>query len=113
MNINVASVSDKKGLDRVYILLNSLKQTKQNDTIVNYYLIIEDADDEVKKYFLDIVNVDFRIQIIDTSWFKQRINPPQNSYLYYVRCLFPAYFKGLDKLLYLDTDMVFLQEGVE
>lgn len=113
MNIDVVSVNDKNGLDRVYMLLNSLKKTKQDDTVVNYYLFVEDVDDEVKQYFKDLISADFRIQIEDTSWFKERINSPYRTYLYYVRCLFPSYFTWLDKILYLDTDIVFLQNGVE
>lgn len=113
MRIDVASVSDKNGLDRVYILLNSLKKTKKDDTVIHYRLVLEDLNDEVKQYFKDLQSEDFVIQYIDTDWFKQRINSPRWSYLYYVRCLFPTYFKSLDKLLYLDTDAVFLQGGVE
>ena len=113
MKIECISVSDKNGLDRVYILLNSLKQTKQKETVVEYRLVIEGLDEETKQYFADLQSQDFIIDYIDSGWFRQRINSPRWSYLYYVRCLFPTYFTCLDKLLYFDTDLVFLQEGVE
>lgn len=111
--IDMISVSDKKGLDRVYILLHSVKKTKQDDTVVYYKLVIEDLDDKVKQYFADLQSDDFKIEFIDTAWFKNIIHSPRWSYLYYVRCLFPIYFQQLDRLLYVDTDLVFARQGIE
>ena len=113
MTIDLISVSDKRGLERVYVLLNSIKSIKEADTIINYRLVIEGVDDKVKQYFNDLQSDDFKIEYIDTQWFKERINPPYRNYFYYVRCLFPLYFDKLDKLLYLYTDLVFLQKGIE
>ena len=117
--IDCFSVNDKNGLNRVYMLLNSLKLTKQKDTVINYRLILEDLTEETKQYFADLQSEDFNIQFIDIDWFKQRIHLPEKDFKvpanYYtmVRCLCPAYFKQVDRMLYLDTDMVFLQGGVE
>lgn len=113
MRLDLCSVSDVGGIERVYILLNSIKQTKQDDTIINYRLVMDVVDDKVKQYFKQLQSDDFTIQYIDANWFKQRINPPHRNYFYYIRLLFPTYFKDVDKLLYLDTDLVFLQKGIE
>ena len=119
MKIDCISISSKDGLPNIFILLNSLKQTKQPQTIIDYRLIIEEIDDEVKNYFCELASDDFIIKLIELTPFKKYINMPQKGTLckanYYtmVRCLCPAYFTWLDKALYLDTDLLFLQSGVE
>ena len=119
MQIDLFSVNDKNGLDRVYVLLNSVKKTKLPDTTIHYRLIIEGVDDSIKQYFSDLQSEDFKIEYFDTEWFKQRINVPteglycSSNYYTMVRCLCPSYFKQLDKVLYLDTDIVLLQRGIE
>ena len=118
MKIELLSVNDKHGLDRVYILLNSIKQTKHKDTVINYNLIVEDAQNQ-KEYFKELISQDFQINFIQLTPFLDRINLPQfkfkapaNKYTM-IRCLTPNYFSSVDKMLYLDTDLVFLQEGIE
>lgn len=118
MKIDCISISSKDGLQSLYVLLNSLKQTKQPQTVVEYRLIIEDIDDEVKNYFCELASDDFIIKLIELKPFKQYINVPSGTlckanYYTMVRCLCPAYFTWLDKALYLDTDLLFLQSGVE
>lgn len=119
MRIDCLSINDKNGLDRVYVLLNSIKQTKNKDTTIVYHLIIEDLDQTIKQYFADLESEDFVIQFTECRQFKDKINLPEAKYYcsknYYtmVRCLCPSYFKQLDKVLYLDTDLVFLREGIE
>ena len=119
MQINIFSVNDKNNLDKVYMLLNSIKRTKRKDTTINYRLILEDLTDKTKQYFYDLTSDDFKIQFIDIDWFKQRLKIPEgkkmcatNIYTM-VRCLCPLYFKQLDKALYLDTDIVFIRGGIE
>ena len=113
MNIDCISVSDKRGLERVYVLLNSIKHIKKPDTTISYRLVIEDVDDRVREYFSDLESDDFKIEYYNTLRFKEHINPPHRNYFYYVRLLFPTYFKDIDKILYLDTDLVFVQKGIE
>lgn len=119
MKIELLSISDKNGLECLYRLLNSLKYTKKQQTQIHYRLIIEDLDQAVEDYFAQLVSDDFKLEYIELTPFKEQINLPQKGTLckanYYtmVRCLCPAYFKQLDKLLYLDTDIIFLQHGVE
>ena len=112
------SVNDKNGLDRVYILLNSVKRTKKADTIINYYLILEDAETN-KHYFDDLVSDDFRIVTSQLENFEYNINLPQTQYLApankhtMVRCLAPRHYSSIQKMLYVDTDIVFLRGGIE
>lgn len=120
MRIDLLSVNDKNGLDRVYMLLNSVKMTKQEDTSIVYHLLIEDVDEAIKQYFADLVAEDFKIQFTDCRQFEDKVHLPEDvkyyasvNYYTMVRCFCPGYFKQLDKVLYLDTDILFLQTGIE
>lgn len=120
MKIDLLSVNDKNGLENVYMLLNSIKMTKLEDTTIVYHLLIEDVNQKIKQYFADLEAKDFKIDFIDCRQFQNKIKLPEKAkYLakvnYYtmVRCLCPSFFKQVDKMLYLDTDLVFLQEGIE
>lgn len=93
--------------------------TKKKDTQIVYHLLIEDVDEAIKQYFADLVADDFKIQFTDCRQFKSKINLPSSgawvkvNYYTMVRCLCPSYFKQVDKMLYVDTDILFLQEGIE
>lgn len=113
MIIDIFSVSDKNTLDIIYVMLNSIKHCKDKETIVHYYLIIEDCDDDVKEYFSDLVSDDFSISFIEARNYEQCINPPDRSCLYYMRCLAPFIFKDMSKILYLDTDVVMVSNRLE
>lgn len=111
--MDIFSVSDKKRKDTLYVELRSIKESKEEQTVVNYYLIIEDLDDDYKQYFEDLKSPDFNIIFLNARDYQQYINPPQKTYLYYVRCLAPRIFPNLDKILYLDTDVVAINVGIE
>ena len=113
MIIDIFSVSDKNPLDIIYVMLNSIKKCKDEETTVHYHLIIEDCDDVVKEYFSDLVSDDFYISFIEARNYEQCINPPDRSYLYYMRCLAPFIFKDMSKILYLDTDVVMVSNRLE
>ena len=119
MKIDLLSVNDRNGLQNVYILLNSVKQTKQQTTDVTYHLIIEGLDQTVKDYFADLQSDDFKLDFIQLEPFKQKINLPTSgawvkvNYYTMVRCLCPSYFTEVEKMLYVDTDIVFFQQGIE
>ena len=113
MIIDIFSVSDKNPLDIIYVMLNSIKKCKDEETTVHYHLIIEDCDDAVKEYFSDLVSDDFYISFIEARNYEQCINPPDRSYLYYMRCLAPFIFKDISKILYLDTDVVMVSNRLE
>lgn len=111
--MDIFSVSDKKRKDTLYVELRSIKESKEEQTVINYYLIIEDLDDDYKQYFEDLKSPDFNITFLNARDYQQYINPPQKTYLYYVRCLAPRIFPNLEKILYLDTDVVAINVGIE
>lgn len=118
MRINVLSINDKENLDKVYITLNSVKQTKQDDTVINYYLILQNSQ-QTKHYFDDLISQDFNIIATDAGKFLDKIHLPKAVYYAppnkwtMIRCLTPSYYSSIQKMLYLDTDTVFVQDGIE
>lgn len=110
--IKMFLVSDIKPKDIIYVQLNSFKQTKQKDTVIDFYLIIEDVD-KVVQYFKDLESETFHLHFIEAKDFQFKINPPFKTYLYYVRCLAPSIFKEFDKIIYVDTDVIAINNGIE
>ena len=95
-------------------LLLTLKLYKRNDVIYNYVIIID--DDELQSYKNDlkiIEDEDFKLYFTSAKKYQNRINPPMDSYIYYLRCLLPSICRGFDKILFLDTDILILKEGIE
>lgn len=113
MQMDIFSVSDKKRKDVLYVQLNSIKTSKNEKTNINYYLLIDDLDQQYIDYFKDLQSDTFHISFINASSYKSKINPPQKTYLYYLRCLAPSIFPSIDKILYLDTDIVAINVGIE
>lgn len=118
MLINCFSISSNDQLNLVYILLNSLKHIKQTDTNIQYSLLLELTQQKnlsyCQNYFQPLSSDDFKITIMDISsllpFMDKSLKPPHYAY---IKCFAPRIFKNLDKILYLDTDMVFYQQGVE
>lgn len=106
-------VSDKKPKDTIYVMLNSFKQSKLDETQMNFHLVMQDVDDQLKEYFNDLNDSTFHLHFIEAKDYAQYIHPPVKTYLYYVRCLAPRIFPNLDKILYLDTDTVCINTGIE
>ena len=113
MTIDMFSVSDKKPKDILYVQLKSIRESKEDDTVVNYYLLIDDVDQEFIDYFVDLQSNTFHVYFLNASDYKSKINPPKKTYLYYVRCLAPSIFPLKDKILYLDTDIAAINVGIE
>lgn len=113
MTMEFFSVSDKRPKDILYVQLASIKSSKLEQNTINYYLIIEDLDDKFINYFKDLEDQHFHVYFIEARNYSSRINPPERSYLYYVRCLAPSIFPLLDKIIYLDTDVVACNSGIE
>ena len=115
--MNIASTATTDRLDKVYVLLNSLKQNKRKDTRINYHLFLQFTEKYDKKYcneyFASLYDTDFTLVLEDTAVFKKDIVTPGHSYVYYIRYLFPSYFNDLDKILYLDVDAVVVRNGIE
>ena len=106
-------VSDKKPYDIIYVMINSFKQSKEEQTDMTFHLVIEDIDAELKQYFSDLQTDTFHLDFIEARQYSSMINPPVKTYLYYVRCLAPYIFPQLDRIIYLDTDTVCINVGIE
>lgn len=113
-DIIIASTATSDRLDKVYILLNSIKQTKQPETKITYYLFVSRGSmDYCCTYFKPLVSTDFYIVISNLDTFAPYVHTPARDHIYYAKCLFPSYFQQYSKLLYLDVDMAFVNRGIE
>ena len=113
MTIDIFSVSDKRPKDILYVQVKSIRESKEDSTEINYYLLIDELDQEFMNYFTDLQTNTFHVYFMNASDYKNRINPPERSYLYYLRCLAPFIFPLKDKILYLDTDIAAINVGIE
>ncbi len=113
MTMDFFSITDKKPKDLVYVMLNSIKSSKEQTTTLNYYLLVDELDDQFQQYFKDLEDDYFHLFFINASIYKDRIKLNQRSYLYFLRCLAPSIFPLLDKVLYLDTDVFAVNSGIE
>lgn len=112
--IYAASTASADLMWHVYIVLNSFKHLKQPDTIVQYYLFVpSESIPDFQRYLTGIPDETFRVTIMDIDWFADRINCPIGTPFHYARCLFADVFLQLDKILWLDVDLVFSGEGIE
>lgn len=112
--IYAASTASVDLMWHVYIVLNSFKQLKQPDTIVQYYLFVpSESIPDFQEYLTGIPDETFRVTIMDIDWFADRVNCPIGTPFHYARCLFADVFLQLDKILWLDVDLVFMNGGIE
>ena len=114
MTIHAASAASPDLMEHVYILLNSFKHLKQPDTIVQYYLLVPKASiPEFQRYLTGIPDETFHVMLMDIEWFIDKVRCPTGTTFHYARCLFADVFLRLDKIIWLDVDLVFSGEGIE
>lgn len=116
-SISIASAVTIDWLPYLYILMNSIKDNKQPTTVVHYYVIVpfsrKRGNDWYMDYFKDIPDNNFLVHIVDAAWFTDRINNPNGTKMHYIRCLFPKYFTHHERILWLDSDIVCIGQGIE
>lgn len=101
-------------LSQLRNLLNSLKKYKSQNSKYTYIVAIDDDNVQHYKQNLQYLqNWDFNVIVYSSKIYKNKINPPQKQYDTYIRCLLPIVCKDIDKILYLDCDILALREGIE
>ena len=114
MTIHAASAASPDLIEHVYILLNSFKHLKQPATVVQYYLFVPKASiPEFQRYLTGIPDETFHVMLMDIEWFIDKVRCPTGTTFHYARCLFADVFLRLDKIIWLDVDLVFAGEGIE
>lgn len=121
MTIMIGSTATLDRLDKVYILLNSIKANKQASTVIDYTLFLKvskqsDWDlctaDQLYAYFAPLQSDTFHLHIENVDFFKYLVNTPYRDHMYFAKCLFPYYFQT-EKVLFLDVDIVMMRSGIE
>lgn len=114
-SISIAAAVTPNLLDKLYVQMNSIKMNKNCQTMVQYYVFIactaEYPLDACKEYLKDLMSEDFYIHYADATAYKDQI--AQRTWIAFIRCLFPRLFLFDRIILYLDTDLVCIQPGLE
>lgn len=117
MDITCFSISSADQLDKVYITLNSIKHIKQQNTNIKYYLLVG-CDEQISlqyciTYFNPLSSIDFQIIVYNITDYLNYIDPslPPSPFMY-LKCFAPGIFEE-DKILYLDTDILFIKKGIQ
>ena len=112
--MQIVSTTTTDRLDKVYILLNSIKQNKLKTTKIVYNLFVQYDEQydfrSCTEYFKPLNSEDFSIILENVDVFKDSVKTPYRNHLYYAKCLLSQYFYDLDKILFLDVDLVFIKE---
>lgn len=121
MQITIGSTATLDRLDKVYVLLNSIKANKQPSTIIDYTLFLKvsrknDWDlctpEQLYGYFAPLQSDTFHLHIENIDCFKYMVNTPYRDHMYFAKCLFPSFFPT-DRVLFLDVDIVMMRPGIE
>ncbi len=111
--INIVSSSNNLYSNYLIAMMNSAVSNTPN-TQLNFYVIYEDLNSEkqklVTKAFSKNKNVSVEYIKMDKSLFKNVIlkTYADSSYEAYARLLLPDIFPKLEKIIYLDADMIIL-----
>lgn len=116
MDITCFSISSNDMLDKVYILLNSILHNKKKRTNIDYYLLLDMTKQHdlqyCLNYFKPLATSNFHIKIVDMNMIKILVDRSLGKPFYFLKAFAPKLF-GEDKILYLDTDMVFIKPGIQ
>ena len=115
--MNIAAAITTNLLDKIYVQMNSIKQNKSCQTMVDYYLFVECKSlcslEDCAQYFKPLMSEDFRIHLDDAGKYAPRVVHKKWAWISYMRCLFPTIFPFTRLLLYLDSDVMCLRSGIE
>ena len=117
MEIHIASSITDNYCGLLYILMGSVKANKQHDTEIVYHVFIPyqglQDHDYYKCFFESLEDATFHIDIRDMMPGVKKLGNLEPPLIFYIRCLLPGIFKELDKLFYLDADVLCYNPGIE
>ena len=91
------------------------KYKKENCKYVYHIFLTTENVEEYKNKLNHLISDDFEIKIKSTKGYGEKIiSPNQNlHWSTYFRCFVCSLFPNLDKILYLDVDLVIINKGLE
>lgn len=113
-NINIFSAATTNYVQILKLIIKGLKKFKKESSNYTYTIVLD--TDNVNQYYQEFKKLQsesFKIKLLSTSSILHKINPMYGSLTAYIRCLIPYLFPKIDKVLYLDSDIVVAKEGIE
>lgn len=114
--INIAFTTDKKYKEYLKVALNSAIVNKKTDNYYNVYILCVDLSEkdmsEFKKFEnnnVNIITIPLSVDMFRNA-FKNKINLFYISEADLFKFFIPDLFKNLDKILYLDSDILVLDD---
>lgn len=106
--IPIALITDNYYVMSTTVLLTSLKNTKNKDTVYEIYIISEWLKEETADIFRSFSSDDFSIEII---YAKNELKNTKTKFAFksknsYLKFEIPHLLKNYNKILYLDTDII-------
>lgn len=110
--IPIALITDNYYVMPTTVLLTSLKNTKNKNSVYKIYIISEWLKEETANIFHSFSSDDFSIEII---YAKNELKNTKTKFTFksknsYLKFEIPHLLKDYDKILYLDTDIIVCQD---
>lgn len=116
MKINLCFITDDYYAMPTCVTISSILKSKKQSTICNVYILCKDVSENKKNKFLELDSESLFIKIIDMngkedfSKYKKEGIPATPTAMY--KFFIPEILKDLDKVLYLDGDII-VQKDLE
>lgn len=91
-----------------------MKKFKDPNYTYIYHVMLDTEEIDKYEYQMKVQETDtFKIDLMNPKDIIEKINQPRNRTMQYVRCLTPSLFPTLDRILWLDVDLMIVKPGIE
>ncbi len=111
--VNIVLISDNNYVMPTFVTINSIVKNKKRDTVLNVHILAVDIYEDLANVFKSITVDNVNIDVISVSAEKYKNLHRQKSNSYCVASVsallkfdIPNIFEKLDKILYLDSDLI-------
>lgn len=113
-NVDIFSVATENYLQILKLITLGLKKYKSDNVNYTYHIMFQ--TDNLNKYqniFKEYETNNFKIKLLKTDIIVNKIQLPFKNKLTFIRCVLPSLFPSLEKILYLDVDLLIAKQGLE